>query len=154
MKLTDLIYSKTGIAIDLTSLASDPEGQALVASLMVLVAKSDGGISRDETVRMVEILQGRFHLGAEEAVNLVNRAASEFRADADLDGVIANINEKLSLPHKEELMSMVLHVIAADDRKDAAEMKLLAVLVDSMNVPDNIMERVYAQYFQDQKEQG
>ena len=154
MKISDLIYAKTGITFDLTSLAGDPEGQALVVSLMALVAKCDGGVSPDETVRMVEMLQDRFHLAAAEAVDLVNRASSDFGVGADLNELIANINEELSLPHKEELMTMVLHVISADDRKHAAEMKLLATVVDGLNVPDSIMEKVYTQYFQDKKEQG
>lgn len=154
MKITDFIYAKTGVSLDLSSLADDPEEQALVASLLALVARSDGEISPDETVRIVALLQDRFHLGPEEAVSLVNRAANEFGASADLQGVIANVNEELSLPHKEELLAIVLHVISADERKDAAEMQLLTTLVRGLEVPDNIMEKVYAQYFQDRKSQA
>ena len=153
MSLKDIIYAKTGIAAGLTSLADDPEGQALVASLLAFVAKSDGGISRDETVRMVQMFQDRFHLASGSAVDLVGRAANEFGSGSDLDGLIANINEELSLESKEKLMSMVLHVISADDRKDAAEMKLLATLVAGLKIPDDIMEKAYARYFQDKSEQ-
>ncbi len=53
-KLSDLIYAKTGIAIDMPSLATDLDAQTLVAGLITLVAKSDGGISPDESVRRVE----------------------------------------------------------------------------------------------------
>ncbi len=61
-KLKDLIYAKTGIAIDSDGLVSDPGGQILIASLMALVAKSDGGVSPDEMTRMVELLRERFRL--------------------------------------------------------------------------------------------
>lgn len=151
MKITDFIYAKTGISFDLSSLADNPEEQALVASLLALVARSDGEISPDETMRIVALLQDRFHLGSEEAVGLVNRAANDFGTSTDLHGVIANVNEELSLEHKEELLSIVLHIISADERKDAAEMHLLATLVNGMQVPDNVMERVYEQYFHDRK---
>jgi len=153
MKLTDLIYAKTGFTIDLSSLASDLDAQTLVASLITLVAKSDGGISLDETARMVEMLRQRFPLDRGEALSLVTRAADELSADSHLDEILAEVNDKLALPHKEELMLMVLHVISADNEKDAGEMKLLAALIDGLKIPDNIMERVYAQYFKEQKEQ-
>lgn len=84
MKLADLIYAKTGKSIDLTSLADDPVGQALVASLMALVANCDGGISAEKTLRMVALLRDRFHLTLEEASGLTNRAASDFGVGADL----------------------------------------------------------------------
>lgn len=151
MKLIDLVYAKTGISVDLDSLADDREGQALVASLLALVARSDGDISREETMRMVELLRSRFHLGAEEALGLVSRAANEFGSSAELDGLVANINDELSLPQKEQLLNIVLHVIAADDRKDAAEMQLMADLVDGLKIPDNILEKVYASYFRDRQ---
>ena len=153
MKLTDLIYAKTGFTIDLPSLASDLDAQTLLASLITLVAKSDGGISLDETARMVEILRQRFPLDRVEALSLVTRAADELSADSHLDEILAEVNDKLALPHKEELMLMVLHVISADNEKDAGEMTLLAALIDGLKIPDNIMEKVYAQYFKEQKEQ-
>ena len=153
MKLTDLIYAKTGFTIDLPSLASDLDAQTLVASLITLVAKSDGGISLDETARMVEMLRQRFPLERVEALSLVTRAADELSADSHLDEILAEVNDKLALPHKEELMLMVLHVISADNEKDAGEMKLLAALIDGLKIPNNIMERVYARYFKDQKGQ-
>ena len=103
---------------------------------------------------MVELLRSRFHLGADEALGLVSRAANEFGTDAELDGLVANINEELSLPQKEQLLNIVLHVIAADDRKDASEMQLMADLVAGLNIPDKILENVYASYVHDrQKDQ-
>ena len=153
MKLTDLIYAKTGFTIDLPSLASDLDAQTLVASLITLVAKSDGGISLDESARMVEMLRQRFPLERGEALSLLTRAADELSADSHLDEILAEVNDKLALPHKEELMLMVLHVISADNEKDAGEMKLLAALIDGLKIPDNIMEKVYARYFKGQKEQ-
>ena len=152
MKLTDLIYAKTGFTIELPSLASDLDAQTLVASLITLVAKSDGGISLDESARMVEMLRQRFPLERGEALSLVTRAADELSEDSHLDEILAEVNDKLALPHKEELMLMVLHVISADNEKDAGEMKLLAALIDGLKIPDNIMEKVYARYFKDQKE--
>ena len=154
MKLTDLIYEKTGISIDLQSLVSDIDAQALIASLITLVAKSDGGISPDENVRMVEMLRRRFLLEPGEALNLITRAADELSADSHLDEILREVNDKLALPHKEELMLMVLHVIAADNQKDAEEMKLLEALIDGLKIPIKVMQDVYARYFEEKKKRN
>jgi uncharacterized tellurite resistance protein B-like protein len=151
MNLADLIYAKTGVTFDLGDLADNPEEQALVASLLALVARCDGTISIDETDRMVDLLQSRFEMSAGAAESLVTRAVSEFGAEADLEGLVANINEELSLADKEKLVSIVLHVIAADNSKDAREMDLLGTLINGLHIPDKVMERAYAKYFQDQK---
>ena len=152
MKLTDLIYAKTGFTFDLPSLAADVGAQDLVASMITLVAKSDGGISPDETVRMVEMLGQRFALEAPEALKLITRAANELSSDSHLDEILQEINDNMPLPHKEEMMLMVLHVISADNEKDAGEMKLLAALIEGLKIPDNIMSDVYDRYFKERKD--
>lgn len=151
MKLTDLIYAKTGIAFDMPSLATDLDSQTLVAGLITLVAKSDGGISPDESVRMVELLRQRFPLEPGEALSLITRAAHELSEDSHLDEIVREANNTLALSQKEELMLMVLHVIAADNEKHAAEMTLLEALISGLNIPDKIVQDVYARYFADKK---
>lgn len=151
MKLTDLIYAKTGISFDMPSLATDLDAQTLVAGLITLVAKSDGGISPDESVRMVELLRQRFPLEAGEALNLITRAAHDLSEDSHLDEILREANDTLALPQKEELMLMVLEVIAADSEKHAAEMALLDALISGLNIPDKIVQDVYARYFEERK---
>lgn len=154
MNIANLIYARTGIAIDLRSLVNDPDGQILVASLMALVANSDGGISPGEIARMVEMLREQFHLKEGEALNLVTRATEELATYAELDDLLAAVNRELTLPHKEELMLMILNVITADNQKDAEEMKLLAALIEGLDMPDNVMQKVYARYFRNRNERA
>ena len=45
-------------------------------------------------------------------------------------------------------MSLVLSVISADNQKDAGEMKLLAALIEGLNIPDKIMSNVCDQNFE------
>ncbi len=151
VKLTDLIYAKTGFTFDLPNLAADLDAQDMIATLITLVAKSDGGISPDETLRMVEMLRQRFPLEAGEALNLITRAAHDLHADSHLDEILREVNKKLALPQKEELMLMVLNVIAADNEKDAGEMKLLEALIDGLKIPDSVMQDVYLRYFEDKR---
>jgi uncharacterized tellurite resistance protein B-like protein len=142
MSLLDLIYSKTGIS----------ESQNLIASLLALVAKSDGGISLDESERMVGLLRNRFRVSPIEALEMITRASHELAVHSRLDEVMDAINQKLTLAQKEDLMLMVLHVIAADSRKDAGEMMLLAAVVEGLRMPDRRMDKVYERYFKEQQE--
>jgi len=95
----------------------------------------------------VNLLSKRFKLGSGEALDLVARAADEVSGHEQLDEVVDSVNELLSRPQKEDLMFMILCVIAADDQKDAGEIKLLAKLVDSFRLPDAVMQKMYEENF-------
>lgn len=149
MSLIDLIYSKTGINFGTDSFVGDNEAQTLIASLLVLVANSDGGISPDESLRMVELLRNRFRLMPGEALDMIARAADELATYDKLDEVLASVNDELTLSQKEDLMLMVLGVIAADKKKDAGEINLLAALIEGLKIPDQVMNKAYERYFED-----
>ena len=95
MSLVDLIYSKTGISIGLDSVAADFEAQTLIASLLTLVANSDGGISPDESLRMVQLLRSRFQLREGEALNMITRASDELATHTSLDEILISVNDNL-----------------------------------------------------------
>jgi uncharacterized tellurite resistance protein B-like protein len=147
MSLLDLIIEKTGVRIASDRVANDYEAQILIASLLALVARSDGSISPDENLRIVNLLRKRFGLTSGEALDLVARAADELPSHDQLDEVVNSVNEVLTRTQKEDLMFMVLCVIAADDQKDAGEMKLLAKLVDGLRLPDQFMQKIYERDF-------
>ncbi len=84
-------------------------------------------------------------------MNLITRAAHELSADSHLDEILREAKDTLALPEKEDLMLMVLHVIAADNEKDAAEMTLLEALIDGLEIPDKIVQAVYAHYFEEKR---
>ena len=143
MSLLDFIIEKSGIGTASTSVAGDSEAQVLIASLLALVATSDGGISPDENARMVNLLSKRFGFGLEEAQDFVSRAVDELPGQGQIDEVVNSVNEVLSRSQKEDLMYMVLCVIAADDQKDVGEMELLHKLVDAFRLPDATMQKMY-----------
>ena len=147
MSLLDLIIEKTGVRIASDTVVSDYETQILIASLLALVASSDGGISPEENIRIVNLLCKRFGLKSDEALELVTRAAGELPSRDQLDEVVDSVNEALTRSPKEDLMFMVLCVIAADNQKDAEEMKLLAKLVDDLQLPEQFMQKIYEREF-------
>ena len=147
MSLFDLIIEKTGVTLASNRLARDYEAQKLIAALLALVARSDGGISPDEILRMVELLCKHFGLASVEALDLVTRAADVLPSHDRLDKVVDSIHEVLTRTQQEDLMFMVLCVIAADNQKDAGEMKLLVELIDGLKLSDQFMDKVYKRYF-------
>ena len=147
MSLLDLIIEKTGVRIASDRVANDYEAQILIASLLALVARSDGSISPDENLRIVNLLRKRFGLTSGEASDLVARAADELPSHDQLDEIVDSVNEVLTRTQKEDLMFMVLCVIAADNQKDAGEMKLLAKLVDGLQLPDQFIQKIYERNF-------
>ena len=147
MSLLDRIIEKTGVTFAGKSVARDYEAQKLIAALLGLVARSDGGISPDEILRMVELLRKQFGLTPVEALDLVTRAADVLSGHERLDKVVYSVNEVLTRTQQEDLMYMVLCVIAADNQKDAGEMKLLAELIDGLKLSDQFMDKVYKRYF-------
>jgi len=148
MSLLDLIYSKTGVRIGTEGFVGNHDAQTLIASLLALVAKSDGGISPDESLRMVELLRNRFKLRPGEALHMVTHAAHELATHDNLDDILDSVNDELTLAQKEDLMLMVLSVISADNQKDAAELKLLAAMIERLKMPDEVMNKVYGRYFE------
>ena len=82
-----------------------------------------------------------------EALNLIARATDELAEQNELRSLVRAANDSLNLKQKQELMTMVLEIIAADDEKHAGEMRLLAVLIDSLDIPEKTMSEAYADYF-------
>jgi len=99
----------------------------------------------------VELMRERFRLKPGEALNMVMRVADEVAEGTSLDELLDSVNDELTLPHKEELLLMLLQVISADNEKDVAEMKFLAAVVDGLQIPEKIMEKVYGRYFDEQR---
>ena len=147
MTILNRIIEKLGARKAGDSAADHSEAQMLIASLLALVARSDGGMSAEESTRMVNLLSRRFGLGSDEASELIAHSVAELPNDEHLDDVLESINNELSGTQKEELMFIVLCVIAADDKKDAAEMKLFNKLIDTFRLPDATIQKMYEGHF-------
>ena len=95
-------------------------------------------------------LKRHFGMSTDDAQSLIVRLADSARSnDPDTERQIRRLREEMSSSQKEELAYMVLEVIAADKRKEASEMALLAKLIDGLGISDASMERAYARYFRD-----
>ncbi len=146
MGLLDVIRERLGWSADESLVHGRQAGEA-VASVMVLAAASDGGISPEENLRMVQLLQDRLGLSSVDALGLITDISGRIRAETDAKRLIGSLNRELSPEGKQELMFMILEIIAADDEKSAGEMQLLTDLMEGLGVSGESMDEVYARYF-------
>jgi uncharacterized tellurite resistance protein B-like protein len=153
-KLRDLVYAATGIDLGLDSAPVDINAQIAVAALLVVVAKSDGSIDSKETIKMVEALCARFSLTSTVALDLVTRAIDDQSMPGGSSGLIDELNAHLTLKQKEELVLMLLEVIAADGEKEASEMVVLDRIVVALNISDSHLARIYKRYFEHRRNAG
>jgi len=153
-KLRDLIYAATGIDFGPDNTPVDINAQIAVAALLVVVANSDGSIDSKEMVKMVEALCRRFSLTSTVALDLVTRAIDDQSMPGDSSGLIDELNQHLTLKQKEELVLMLLEVIAADGEKEASEMAVLDRTVFALNISDRHLARIYQRYFEHRRSAG
>lgn len=152
--MIDLVYARTGKRLGTGKNRTDRDFQFAIASLLGAVARSDGSVSTHEVERIVVILRKRFGLDAVSALELTTSAFHDLAQDDNIVTLFDELNNMLNLEQKEELAVQILEVISADGRKEAGEMKILALVVYSLGIPNNVMNRAYDRYFQTRQGRG
>ena len=147
-KLKDLVYAMTGFDLDFDKVSTDINAQIATASLLAVAANSDGSIDSVETEKMVGVLRKRFELTSTVALDLVTRAIDELSTGDASRRLFDELNERLTLKQKDDLLLMVLEVIAADGEKEAREMALLDQTVTALNISDRQLSNIYDRYFE------
>ena len=153
-KLLDLIYTTTGIDLGSGDSPVDINAQIAVASLLAVAANSDGSIDSKETVKMVEAMCTRFSLTPTMARDLITRAIDDQPDRNDSSKLYEVLNERLSIQQKEELILMLLEVIAADGEKEYGEMTLLDQAVAALDISDSRLSKIYDRYFENRRKSG
>jgi uncharacterized tellurite resistance protein B-like protein len=154
MGLKDIIMGMADLSDSRQYLIDNIASPDLVAAVLVVFAKSDGGVSPEENLRMVKLLRETYGFQPGEALELITRLADTRAAAQDLEMLLDSVNKEFSSAEKEELVLMVLKVIAADQEKDAGEMELLEKLVAGLQIPDKALQRVYDRYFEQRGKPG
>ena len=147
-KLKDLVYAMTGVDLDFDKVSTDINAQIAIASLLAVAANSDGSIDSAETDKMVGVLRRRFELTSTVALDLVKRAIDELSAGDTSHQLFDELNERLTLKQKDDLLLMILEVIAADGEKEAREMALLDQTITALNISDRQLSNIYNRYFE------
>lgn len=124
-----------------------PETQYDVACLLAMAANSDGSIATQETERLVTAMQRGFSVKSDAALKLVVSALDDVKQHPDVVSLLKKLHRALDKDQKETLVVVLLEVIAADDVKDAREIKLLDNAMTGLKISDKTMDRAYRRYF-------
>lgn len=147
-KIKDLIYATTGIDLDPDTLSADVNAQMAITSLLGVAANSDGSIDSNEAVKMVEVLCRHFSLPPLIALDTVTRALDRLARQSAAPELLDELNDRLTMKQKEDVVLMLLEVIAADGEKHRREIAVLEQTVAALKIPAKRLDNVYCRYFQ------
>ena len=123
------------------------DSKFLVAALLIFIARGSGQIEPEETEKMLELIEIHFKLQGAESLELLTRAMSEMAERPDLGTALAKLGVTLSDQEKEDIALMALKVIAADGRREFAEMEQFSAAVEAAGISEDIVHRAFDRYF-------
>ena len=123
------------------------DSKFLVAALLIYVARGSGTIEPEESTKMLELIEVHFKLQGSESLELLTRAMSEMAERPDLGASLAELGSTLSDQEKEDIALMALKVIAADGRREVAEMEQFSTAVQAAGISPEIVHRAFDRYF-------
>ncbi len=119
----------------------------VVAGLLVFVARGSGQIEPEESAKIIALIQDYFHLQSAESLELITTVMAEL---ADNPGIVEPLLElaaALSDGDKEDIALMGLKVVAADGRRDFAEMEQFNRAMEAIGIAPDIVHRAFDRYF-------
>jgi len=123
------------------------DAKFLVAALLIFVARGSGSIAPEESAKMIDLIEEHFKLQGAESLELLTRAMSELAEKPDLTDHLVELGRTLSDREKEDIAVMALKVIAADGRREVAEMEQFSIAVEAVGVSPEIVHRAFDRYF-------
>jgi uncharacterized tellurite resistance protein B-like protein len=136
-----------------TLIIETPEGEVrydskfLVAALLVYVARGSGRIEPEESARMIDLIEHHFSLEGAESLELITYAMEEMADKPTLGTLLADVGPTLSDGDKEDIALMGLKVVAADGRRDFAELEQFKRAMDGLGISPDIVHRAFDRYF-------
>lgn len=118
-----------------------------VAALLVFVARGTGSIEPEESAKMIELIEDHFHLQGAESLELITTAMSEMTDKPTLPKLLADLGTTLSDGDKEDIALMALKVVAADGRRQFAEMEQFSTAMEAIGISPEIVHRAFDRYF-------
>ncbi len=123
------------------------DSKFLVAALLVFIAKGSGRIEPEESAKMIDLIEDHFKLQGAESLELLTRATTELAEKPELADLLAELGKNLAESEKEDIAVMALKVIAADGRREVAEMEQFNRVVEAVGVSSDIVHRAFDRYF-------
>ena len=149
--MSDTIISKrlegTTLIVETRDGTESYNSQFLVAALLIFVARGSGTIEPEESAKMIDLIEEHFQLQGAESLELLTRAMGEMAEKPELGQVLIELGSTLSDGDKEDIAVMALKVIAADGRREVAEMEKFNQAVEAIGISPEIVHRAFDRYF-------
>ena len=149
--MSDTIKSKrlegTKLIVETADGTETYDAQFLVAAMLIFIARGSGTIEPEESAKMIDLIEDHFHLQGAESLELLTRAMSELAEKPELGRILTELGPTLSDAEKEEIALMALKVIAANGRREVAEMEKFNQAVEAIGVSPEIVHRAFDRYF-------
>jgi uncharacterized tellurite resistance protein B-like protein len=123
------------------------DSRFVVAALLIFVAKGSGRIEPEESAKMIELIQLHFAIEGAESLDLLTRAVTEMADTPELGVELAKLGQTLADSEKEDIAVMALKVIAADGRREFAEMQQFNRALDAIGTSPDTLHRAFDRYF-------
>ena len=112
------------------------ERQVAAAALMVEAARMDSSFRPDERARIEQLVQERFGLSREEAVDLVDEAEKASDTSVQWQGFTSAIKQGFDHDERVQLIEMMWEVVYADRKLHDYEASLLRRVTGLLYVSD------------------
>ena len=123
------------------------DSKFLVAALLIFIARGSGTIEPEESAKMIDLIEAHFQMEGSESLELLTRAMSEMTENPELGQALIDLAPTLSEQDKEDIAVMALKVIAADGRRDVAEMEKFNQAVEAIDISPETIHRAFDRYF-------
>jgi len=97
---------------------------------------------------MLAITESHFRLSSAEALELLTNALTEAPEPEELEAQLRALRNLLDPAEKEEVAMLLLELIAADGRRESAELDVLHYAADVLEIPPEVMHSAYERFFE------
>lgn len=123
------------------------DSRFLVAALLIFIARGSGTIEPEESAKMIDLIEEHFRMEGSESLELLTRAMTDMAENPELAQALVDLAPTLSEQDKEDIALMALKVIAADGRRDVAEMEKFNEAIEAIGIAPDTVHRAFDRYF-------
>lgn len=149
--MNDTIKSKrlegTQLVVETRDGTKTYDSRFLVAAMLIYVARGSGSIEPEESAKMIDLIGEYFAMQGGESLELLRRAIREMAENPELGQALVDLAPTLTDTDKEDIALMALKVIAADGRREVAEMEKFNEAVEAIGISPEVVHRAFDRYF-------
>lgn len=137
----------TKLIVETAAGVEEYDSKFLVAALLIYIARGSGQIEPEESAQIIELIEERFHMQGAESLELITRAMTEMIEKPELGSLLTDLAPTLSDTDKEDMALMALKVIAADGRREFAEMEQFNRAMEAAGISPETVHKAFDRYF-------